>query len=234
MANLTETANWETGIYQIETTDLVLGGPAGVANLQPKQLANRTAWLKVQLEALAAKAFPSGTRLHFPQASAPTGWTQITTDDADNRMLRVVTGAGGGIGGTHSPILMNVVPAHTHGFNTDTGDQSADHSHSFSGNTGGESQGHTHNYRFTDINTADSSTGGGDGAAVVKISTVTVDITDNHTTTDVSQDHSHGFSGTTAGVTANHHHNVSGTTDNGSSSANWTPRYVDLILAQAD
>lgn len=46
MANLTETPLWELGIYQIETTDLVIGGPAGISNLQGKQLANRTSWLK--------------------------------------------------------------------------------------------------------------------------------------------------------------------------------------------
>ncbi|GIW22886.1 MAG: hypothetical protein KatS3mg068_2571 [Candidatus Sericytochromatia bacterium] len=46
MANLTETTTWENGIYQIETTDPVLGGPTGIANIQAKQLANRTKWLK--------------------------------------------------------------------------------------------------------------------------------------------------------------------------------------------
>lgn len=46
MANLTETTTWENGIYQIETTDPVLGGPNGIANIQAKQLANRTKWLK--------------------------------------------------------------------------------------------------------------------------------------------------------------------------------------------
>ena len=46
MANVTETATFETGIYQIETTDPVLGGANGIANVQAKQLANRTAYLK--------------------------------------------------------------------------------------------------------------------------------------------------------------------------------------------
>lgn len=46
MANLTETTTWENGIYQIETTDPVLGGANGIANIQAKQLANRTKWLK--------------------------------------------------------------------------------------------------------------------------------------------------------------------------------------------
>lgn len=46
MANLPETVAYESGIYQIETTDPVVGGPNGVSNAQAKQLANRTAWLK--------------------------------------------------------------------------------------------------------------------------------------------------------------------------------------------
>ena len=52
MANLNETAQWETGIYQLETSDPVMGGPDGIDNRQAKQLANRTLWLKNQTEAL--------------------------------------------------------------------------------------------------------------------------------------------------------------------------------------
>ena len=58
MAGLTESPNWEAEIYQIETTDPVVGGPPnlaqgqGIANAAQQQLANRTAWLKAQIEAL--------------------------------------------------------------------------------------------------------------------------------------------------------------------------------------
>lgn len=45
MANVTETSTWESGIYQLETTDPVEGGALGVSNLQAKQLGNRTKWL---------------------------------------------------------------------------------------------------------------------------------------------------------------------------------------------
>ncbi|HFC8531564.1 TPA: phage tail protein [Neisseria lactamica] len=51
MANLNETAQWEPGIYQLETSDPVMGGPDGIDNRQAKQLANRTLWLKNQTEA---------------------------------------------------------------------------------------------------------------------------------------------------------------------------------------
>lgn len=45
MANVTETSTWETGIYQLETTDPVEGGALGISNAQAKQLGNRTKWL---------------------------------------------------------------------------------------------------------------------------------------------------------------------------------------------
>lgn len=46
MANLTETSTWESGIYQLETVDPVIGGPTGVSNTQAKQLAARTRYLR--------------------------------------------------------------------------------------------------------------------------------------------------------------------------------------------
>lgn len=59
MANLTETPIYEAGIFQLEKTTPPLGGApafngsnpsAGHANVQALQLANRTSWLKQQLE----------------------------------------------------------------------------------------------------------------------------------------------------------------------------------------
>ena len=41
--------------------------------------------------------YPAGTKKLFFQATAPTGWTQDTT--YGDRALRVVSGAGGGVGG---------------------------------------------------------------------------------------------------------------------------------------
>lgn len=75
--------------------------------------------------------FASGTRMPFAQAAAPTGWTQDITDNAYNRMLRVINSAGGGVGGSDSPILNNTtMVAHTHTF---TGNSLAPHSHTDSG-----------------------------------------------------------------------------------------------------
>lgn len=55
MANLQESASWTDGIYQLETTDPVMGGPNGISNTQAKQLANRTKWLKEQSDSQANK-----------------------------------------------------------------------------------------------------------------------------------------------------------------------------------
>lgn len=52
MANVPESATFDAGIYQIEITDAVIGGVNGISNLQAKGLANRTTWLKAQVDAL--------------------------------------------------------------------------------------------------------------------------------------------------------------------------------------
>ena len=66
MANLTETSRWESGIYQFETSDPVMGGQNGIDNRPTRELANRTLWLKNEL----AKAVES------------IGNNQKSTDDA--------------------------------------------------------------------------------------------------------------------------------------------------------
>ncbi|WP_296763007.1 hypothetical protein [Sediminimonas sp.] len=74
MANLPENASWPSGIYQIETTDPVVGGPDGIDNVQAKQLANRTAWLKQYADEVAQARGDKaslGARLDLLQALAP-------------------------------------------------------------------------------------------------------------------------------------------------------------------
>jgi len=73
---------------------------------------------------------PPGSKMLFYQASAPTGWTKLTTDN--NKTLRVVSGSGGGSGGTNtftSAFSERSVPVPTHNHNANAGDQSANHSH---------------------------------------------------------------------------------------------------------
>jgi hypothetical protein len=70
------------------------------------------------LHGLTTLPFPTGTKMVFFQAAAPTGWTQdVTNTDA---ALRVVSTAGGGTGGTHgvssppSTEHTHTGPSHTH------------------------------------------------------------------------------------------------------------------------
>ncbi|TLP67082.1 hypothetical protein FEE96_06970 [Parasedimentitalea maritima] len=70
MTNLPEASGWVAGIYQIEQTDPVLGGPpnletgAGIANVQAQQLAERTVWLKAEIAAAVATVIATGTGLN--------------------------------------------------------------------------------------------------------------------------------------------------------------------------
>ena len=92
------------------------------------------------LQAGVGADFPSGTVVLFYQASAPTGWTQVTSlNDYD---LRLVSGTGGTTGGTtaYSTVFTNQtptisgsfsvgattlstaqMPSHTHNFYVDGG-----------------------------------------------------------------------------------------------------------------
>lgn len=52
MADLNELVQYDSGVYQIETSDPVLGGPTGIANRAALALANRTAYLKKHVDDL--------------------------------------------------------------------------------------------------------------------------------------------------------------------------------------
>ena len=58
MANLSEETKWENGIYQLEIDDPLQGGADGIDNVQAKQLANRTRYLKEKIESTQAKVAP--------------------------------------------------------------------------------------------------------------------------------------------------------------------------------
>lgn len=112
MSNLSETQVWEAGIYQLEETDVVQGGPNGIDNLQGKQLANRTAWLKQQVEAAQASAagkLATAAKSSTPQAIAgaddATWMTPLKTAEA--------IAASGGVGAA-SETVSGVVELATH------------------------------------------------------------------------------------------------------------------------
>lgn len=56
MANLPESPTYEAGVYQIEVSDPVIGGPDGISNKPLRALANRTNWLKAKVDALPDQA----------------------------------------------------------------------------------------------------------------------------------------------------------------------------------
>ena len=112
MANVIEQSLWEVGVYQIETSDAILGGVNGIANRQALQLANRTLWLKDQVLGLgsgkqAADATltalaglnTSADRLIYATGADQFALTPLTAfirtllDDADAATARATLGA---------------------------------------------------------------------------------------------------------------------------------------------
>lgn len=72
MANLPESSTFDSGVYQIETTDPVIGGPSGVTNTPLKNLANRTRYLKDQVDAVKADYVnAAGVNAQIAAAAAP-------------------------------------------------------------------------------------------------------------------------------------------------------------------
>lgn len=45
MTNLAEASTFDAGVFELQTTDLVLGGPGGPSNTAAQNLTNRTRWL---------------------------------------------------------------------------------------------------------------------------------------------------------------------------------------------
>ena len=90
----------------------VPAAPTATSGTNTTQLAT-TAYVLAAIPPPVA-SFPSGTVMVFHQTAAPTGWTKSTTHN--DKALRVVSGNGGGNGGTHdlsSPPSL----AHSHGNN---------------------------------------------------------------------------------------------------------------------
>ncbi|MDL8906160.1 tail fiber protein [Escherichia coli] len=80
MGNLNETEKWEENIYQQETSDPVLGGADGISNRAPRQLANRTKWLKKKTEEAAQSLAEHVRSRNHPDATLTAkGFTQLSS-----------------------------------------------------------------------------------------------------------------------------------------------------------
>ncbi|WP_158246974.1 MULTISPECIES: gp53-like domain-containing protein [Pseudomonas] len=111
MADLPEPIEWTSGIYQLETSDPVLGGPEGIDNLQAKQLASRTQWLKDQIEKVIngattiGKAIQLATARTFTLSGAVTG--SAAFDGTANANIVVTLANSGVSAGTYPKVQVN-------------------------------------------------------------------------------------------------------------------------------
>jgi hypothetical protein len=136
--------------------------------------------------------FASGTVLLFYQAAAPTGWTQVTTQN--NKALRVVSGTGGGTGGS---------VAFTTAFASQTPSGSV--STSISAISG------TVSTSISAISGSVGISGGSVSATTLSASQIPAHTHGYSGTTGLqSNDHAHSGSGTTGGTLANHSHLFTG------------------------
>nr|DAD65890.1 MAG TPA: tail fiber protein [Siphoviridae sp. ctDEW4]DAS40038.1 MAG TPA: tail fiber protein [Caudoviricetes sp.] len=101
MGKITDQQQWEEDIYLIEKQDKVLGGELGVINIQAKQLANRTKYLKGQVDTInqdrtgyAPKASPAFTGIPTaPTAAAGTNNAQIATTEFVKTAIAALVGS---------------------------------------------------------------------------------------------------------------------------------------------
>lgn len=89
MANQPEQPIFDSGVYQLEQDDPVLGGYGGLSNIPLLNLANRTSWLKQEVDAIIA-ALPTKAPLDSP---ALTGIPTAPTQSLENATTRIATTA---------------------------------------------------------------------------------------------------------------------------------------------
>ncbi|QAY92568.1 hypothetical protein [Pseudomonas sp. ACM7] len=126
MADLPEIAEWTTGIYQLETSDPVLGGPEGIDNLQGKQLANRTAYLKQHIGALESGDTASGKASVLATARTISltgdGTWSVSFDGSGNVSAGFTLSNIGVVAGTYGKVTVNAKGLVTAGSSLAAGD----------------------------------------------------------------------------------------------------------------
>jgi len=181
--------------------------------------------MKTNADAIGGAGVPSGTVMVFYQAAAPTGWTKSTSNN--DKALRVVSGNGGGTGGTHAlsspPSLAHThtsaahvhsVGAHTHGNNLSAAahtlsvGQLASHNHSIttSANNVGGSNNHPSMASGGPLTSHNTNYTGGNGS------------------------HSHGMSGGVSNSTAFNSGSGGGAATSSTTPTSFAPQYIDVII----
>lgn len=124
MANLQEVVSWDAGVYQLETSDPVLGGPGGTSNKQAQALANRTAYLKKHMDDLeggttaAGKANKLTTARTIAVAGDVTG--QASFDGSGNISITATYKNSGVVAGTYRAVTVDAKGNVTAGSNPTT------------------------------------------------------------------------------------------------------------------
>jgi len=191
------------------------------------------------LTTASSVGFPSGTVMVFHQASAPTGWTKSTANN--DKTLRVVSGSGGGTGGTHaltsppSTSHTHTGPSHTHS----TPNHSHSHSLSAGSHTLSTSEMPSHSHSIAVLGGY-----GGQWSQYCKIAAQW-----NCSSGIYGNQVNHSGSTVSAGSGNSHSHSLSGsisssgasTTGSGGTGATgatsptaFSPQYIDIIVAQKD
>ena len=194
----------------------------------------------------AIQVIPTGSVMLFYQSAAPTGWTKLTTNN--NKALRVVSGSGGGTGGSNNFTSAfdssRAVPLLQHNHTANSGNQNSNHSHSAnaSSSSGGNgahghsfSDNHSHNVSANSNNTGNhthgtpTGLGDGDGSAFSSVGDGQGGSgRGQNSTSNSSGGHSHNVSGNTntatvsgnTGNQSNHSHNVNTNVSLGNNNSN--------------
>ncbi|MBN5301045.1 SGNH/GDSL hydrolase family protein [Serratia nevei] len=99
MTKINENPNWEDEIHQIDRKERVSGGRNGVANIQARQLANRTGYLRQLLEGIAAGDQPYQSAAEFQKDiddnKVPLGARVSVRGDGDDTWLSEYQNADG-------------------------------------------------------------------------------------------------------------------------------------------
>ena len=174
--------------------------------------------------------FPSGTVMVFYQTAAPTGWTKSTSHN--DKALRVVSGNGGGNGGTHdltSPPSL----AHTH-----TG---AAHVHSIGAHSHGNNlSAAAHTLSMAQMpqhrHGAQSRTGGSSPIAFGSgVGYVNRNIPESGMSyKGSSSSHSHSMSGSVSNSSAYNSSSAGGDATSSTTPTAFAPKYIDVIICAKD